>query len=52
MQYLSDPRFLKAFALIALLLAVLAVIVVRNRRRRRGELRSMRMHFREGDREP
>lgn len=51
MHHLSDPRFLQAFALIALLLAVLAVIVVRNRRRRREESRSMRMHFREGDRE-
>lgn len=51
MNHLSDPRLLQALALIALILAALALVIVRNRRRRREELRSMRMHFRESDRE-
>ena len=50
MEHLSDPRFIKALALIALLLAVLLIAAVRTRRRRREEARPMRMVFRDPDR--
>ena len=51
MEHLSDPRSIKAVALIALLLAVLLIAAVRTRRRRREESRPMRMVFRDADRD-
>jgi hypothetical protein len=51
MNHLLESRFLEAVGLIALLAVVLVIVVVRARRRRREESRSIRMHFRESDRD-